>query len=77
MFGHEYFHYLNFIFQEKIYQMLLLGIGKDAGLVAYYPYFFSLEEGQVDLGLLGTNSDFLRISCYAAGQYQANGQNVA
>ena len=77
MLGYEYFHYLNFIFQEKIYQMLLLGIGKDAGLVAYYPYFFPLEEGQVDLGLLGTHSDFLRISCYAAGQNQANGQNVA
>ncbi len=56
--------------------MLLLGIGKDACLVAYYPYFLPLEEGQVDLGLLGTNSDFLRMSCYAAGQNQANGQNV-
>jgi len=56
--------------------MLLLGIGKDAGLVAYHPYFFPLEEGQVDLGLFGTNSDFLRISYDGAGQNQAKGQKV-
>ena len=56
--------------------MLLIGIGKDARLVPHYPYLFPFKLGQVKLGLFCANPDFLRISCGAACQNEAHGQNV-
>ena len=76
MFGHKHFHYLNFIFQQKIDQMLLIGLRQDARLVPHYPYFFPLKLGEVELGLFGAHPNSLRNPYGAACQIEANGQNV-
>ena len=76
MFGHEDFQHLNFIFQKKIDQMLLIGLRQDARLVSHYPYFFPLKLGEVELCLFCANKDLLRIRRGIAGQPKADGQNV-
>ena len=56
--------------------MELIGLWQNARLVSHYPHFFPLKQREVELGLFSTHLNFLRNSCDAACQTEANGQNI-